>query len=191
MSFARRFLTGFRETETSQPGLELNEDGTVDLVNPDGSRTTLPGSGGSLPSQWTVDADGNLFIDSTGADSVGGANGVSGVVIRSTTLANDSFIIQDENGQEVILMDPFGTIVGSFLDFSTDAQQDDAPTLKLIGETTRTQDTVVCFLGGHKRFSVSGAGEVIVQDAAGNTCFKIADDGSVHIKTGTSIIADL
>jgi hypothetical protein len=47
MSFARRFLTGFRETETSQPGLELNEDGTVDLVNPDGSRTTLPGSGGS------------------------------------------------------------------------------------------------------------------------------------------------
>jgi hypothetical protein len=48
MSFARRFLTGFRETETSQPGLELNEDGTVDLVNPDGSRSTL-GDGGPIP----------------------------------------------------------------------------------------------------------------------------------------------
>lgn len=47
MTFARRFLTGFRETETNQPGLELNEDGTVDLVNPDGSRTPLAGGGGS------------------------------------------------------------------------------------------------------------------------------------------------
>jgi hypothetical protein len=61
MSFARRFLTGFRETETSQPGLELNEDGTVDLVNPDGSRTALAGGGGSQTFHgWALDYDQTL-----------------------------------------------------------------------------------------------------------------------------------
>lgn len=48
----RRFLTGPRQADTDFPGLIEEEDGTVWLVNPDGTRTQLPGAGGggSTPS---------------------------------------------------------------------------------------------------------------------------------------------
>lgn len=42
----RRFLTGFRQVDTNSPGLVLEDDGTVWLVNPGGSRTQLPGGEG-------------------------------------------------------------------------------------------------------------------------------------------------
>lgn len=43
-----RFLTGYRGRDTNEPGLVMKDDGTVWLVNPDGTRAQLLGSGGGL-----------------------------------------------------------------------------------------------------------------------------------------------
>jgi len=48
----RRFATSFRGVDDSSPGLIQKDDGTVWLVNPDGSETQLPGGAGALPI-WT------------------------------------------------------------------------------------------------------------------------------------------
>lgn len=44
-----RFATKFRSADTNEPGLVMEDDGTVWLVNPGGSRTQLPGGGGGGP----------------------------------------------------------------------------------------------------------------------------------------------
>ncbi len=61
----RRFATSFRGTDDSAPGLILKDDGTVWLVNPDGSETQLPGTGNTF--------DGGIIhhtltVDPTGSD---------------------------------------------------------------------------------------------------------------------------
>lgn len=66
----RRFVTGFRQVDRDAPGLVLENDGTVWLVNPGGSRTQLPGGGGGGCAYFTCD---------TGEEtaSVDAPNGVS------------------------------------------------------------------------------------------------------------------
>lgn len=49
MTLERRFATAFRGVDDSAPGLILKDDGTVWLVNPNGSETQLPGGAGSPP----------------------------------------------------------------------------------------------------------------------------------------------
>jgi hypothetical protein len=112
MSFARRFLTGFRETETSQPGLELNEDGTVDLVNPDGSRTTLGGSGGFVPSDnWCELTLNNGSIDLTAASP---SYILAAGDLNIEAQAGSDFAIGLENGLAAILSAQGGWFQASF-----------------------------------------------------------------------------
>ena len=66
MTDERRFQTAFRVADTGLPGLIQKDDGTVWLVNPDGSETQLPGGAGSLPF-WT-DLSGSLGIDNGTVD---------------------------------------------------------------------------------------------------------------------------
>jgi hypothetical protein len=52
----QRFLSYFREDPTNEPGLVLEADGTVWLVEPGGTRTELVATSGiGLPPQWTAD----------------------------------------------------------------------------------------------------------------------------------------
>lgn len=46
MALERRFQTGFRTVDKDTPGLVEEDDGTVWLVDPDGTRHQLPGGGG-------------------------------------------------------------------------------------------------------------------------------------------------
>ena len=46
MGLIQQFLKSFRETEEVEPGIIQKADGTVWLVNPDGTETQLPGGGG-------------------------------------------------------------------------------------------------------------------------------------------------
>lgn len=74
MADERRFQLGAKLADTDEPGLVLNDDGTVSLVDADGTRSDLGsgGGGGSLPAQWTVDPDtGQLVI---GFTDTGGLN---------------------------------------------------------------------------------------------------------------------
>lgn len=48
MTSVLRYLTGFFSADTLQPGLIQKLDGSVWLVNPDGSETQLPGGGGNV-----------------------------------------------------------------------------------------------------------------------------------------------
>lgn len=62
-----RFQTGFSGAATGEPGLVRHPDGTVWLVNPDGSETQLPGGGGSSSEFDVVDdgvTRGKLYYDS-------------------------------------------------------------------------------------------------------------------------------
>ena len=61
----RRFETAFKEVDKNEPGLIQEDDGTVWLVNPDGSRTELPGGGGNFDGGVI---NHTLTIDPTGAD---------------------------------------------------------------------------------------------------------------------------
>lgn len=65
MADEQRFQTGFIEAESDLPGLVRELDGTVWLVNPDGSRTKLPGGGGS---------GGLVFQQDTDPGAVGAGN---------------------------------------------------------------------------------------------------------------------
>ena len=60
----RRFATSFRGVDDSSPGLIQKDDGTVWLVNPDGSETQLPGGAGALPI-WTNLIDGVTVTNGT------------------------------------------------------------------------------------------------------------------------------
>lgn len=56
MASERRFQTSFRTIDKDTPGLVLEDDGTVWLVDPDGDRHQLTGGGGTgLPAWWEVD----------------------------------------------------------------------------------------------------------------------------------------
>jgi hypothetical protein len=44
----RRFSASFREADRDDPGLVMEDDGTIWLVNPDGTRAQLGGSAGSV-----------------------------------------------------------------------------------------------------------------------------------------------
>lgn len=62
MSLITRFLTGFRETDQMEPGLIQKPDGTVWLVNPDGSETQISGGGGTATPPFEVPAAGTTVI---------------------------------------------------------------------------------------------------------------------------------
>lgn len=57
MSLIQQFLKSFRQTDDMEPGLIQKADGTVWLVNPDGSETQLTGSGGEIT------LDGSSIVD--------------------------------------------------------------------------------------------------------------------------------
>lgn len=76
MAEERRFQTGFRTVDRDDPGLIQEDDGTVWLVNPDGTRTQLPGGGGGGGCAYfscdtgagvaTVDPPNSLVAESQG-----------------------------------------------------------------------------------------------------------------------------
>lgn len=65
-----RFATKFRSADTDDPGLVMEDDGTVWLVNPDGTRTQLPGggSGNDVVTDDIWNAKGDVAV-ATGPDA--------------------------------------------------------------------------------------------------------------------------
>jgi len=57
MGLVQNFLKSFREDDTMEPGLIQKDDGTVWLVNPDGSETQLPGGSGGGLGIWKTYVD--------------------------------------------------------------------------------------------------------------------------------------
>lgn len=71
MALERRVLLGFLQEETTQPGIVEELDGTMWLVNPDGSRTQLPGGGGGGCAYFTCDTGtGTATVDAPNAADV-------------------------------------------------------------------------------------------------------------------------
>lgn len=71
MSEETRFQTGFTSEQTGEPGLVRHPDGTVWLVNTDGSETQLPGGGGGStvyqsPTDPGAVGAGAFWVNTTG-----------------------------------------------------------------------------------------------------------------------------
>jgi len=63
-----RFLTSQTKADTDQAGLVMELNGTVWLVNPDGTRTQLPGGEGGC--EYLTCADGGARLDARGVQVV-------------------------------------------------------------------------------------------------------------------------
>lgn len=98
MSLEQRFLTGFREVSEGEPGIVQEDDGTCWLVNPDGSRTQLPGGGGSGGTVIQQNTDpgavgaGTLWVNTTANPDAGIPAIVKPTLVRNA--ADDGWIEQ-------------------------------------------------------------------------------------------------
>lgn len=89
----QRFIAYWREVPDDEPGLILDAVGNVYLVAPDGSRTQLPGGGGSgLPAGWTQAGDPAVVNANGGALILGGEN-----------LGNLPLLVVGDNASEKVL----------------------------------------------------------------------------------------
>ena len=133
------------------------------------------GGGGSLPANWTVEAS-NLTIDDV-AENAAAAIGYTPDGFGYVTLLNDggnSFI--DADGATIRL----GT--GVF------------DVLRSVGTAVmEAGDAYVVVQGSLYPTANPGQTDPIIQvaDENGNPVFEIRVDGTVHIKTGGAVVADL
>ena len=105
MGLIQQFLKSFRETEEVEPGIIQKADGTVWLVNPDGTETQLPGGGGGgglALTGWTEDDSDPAFVEggAGGLDFDDGTNGaaISAVVVVVASEAGEAYNMRLGNG---------------------------------------------------------------------------------------------
>lgn len=90
MSVERRFGAGMAQDETSEPGLVQEEDGSIWVVDTDGTRTRLPdggGGGGGTGATGVTGATGTTGatgVGATGATGTAGATGAGGAGTGAT-----------------------------------------------------------------------------------------------------------
>jgi hypothetical protein len=103
------------------------------------------------------------------------------VIVGDANSANDALVITDSDNPNSIAfgVDPFGYIAALGADLG---QASGGVTLKVHGANDRD---------AAQFFSQLGQSSLRAVDHNSNTVFRIDDDGSVHIKTGTTIQADL
>jgi hypothetical protein len=146
------------------------------------------------------DKDGNPVI------SVGSLNSPTMTIVADPAVSQDALAITDTGNPLGINfgVDAFGNVSGGTLYL---ASPDDTTIIRLDGgtvtEVTHDYFQVLKGLGGGQ-LRVLGDGSVLIKaasqqtadhldvvDSNGDPVFQIRVDGSVHIKTGTTVIADL
>jgi hypothetical protein len=141
------------------------------------------GGGGALPDWWTVDStlgaekvtlSGRVVVTAPGHDK-------TVVIVGDVNSANDALVITDSDNPNSIAfgVDPFGYMSALGADLGSASG---LVTLKVRGAVD--QDAA-------QFFSRAGQSSLRAVDHNSNTVFRVDDDGSVHIKTGTTIQADL
>jgi hypothetical protein len=154
---------------------------TTGTVTDAGAGTALVSNGGGtgVPSSWTFNENGEVAVLPTGG-------------------ANVPFLIEalDDPGETVFSVG----VTGETIVYGHDASLSGL-TIHVPNDQTGPRVDVKDANG--VEFAITGKGNVFYQvgvgatsvldvyDENGNRVFKIAADGSVHIKTGTSIVADL
>lgn len=211
MTVERRFLTGYELKSTDEPGLVFGEDGTIWIVAPDGTRTQIEGGGGggSLPDEWTVGAGGQLVIapDTLTAPylELDAPAGAFGTALRIKD-ENDEpvFEVQAESGTDIYAQ--AANIAA--LDVHSVADADDGnPVFRVRPDLNGGHATVfevdsngACRVTSRDAFAIpmllfGFTGQVLplleIQDSNGNKLFQVRPDGSLHIKTGATLVADL
>jgi hypothetical protein len=154
---------------------------TTGTVTDGGGGMALVSNGGGtgVPSSWTFNDNGEVIVSPAAEATVP-------FMIEAPESPGDVVFSVDTTGHtEIIVHDP--GVIGLKIDVPDDQA----------GPRLQIQD------GNGVEFYVNAKGNVSYQvgvgatsaldvfDENGNRVFKIAADGSVHIKTGTSIVADL
>lgn len=110
----RRFLAGFRELDSGSAGLIQKDDGTIWLVNPDGSETQLPGGGGSAVQVGSGTPVGSVTPSGIGAqyldsdtDTLYVATGVTSADWAATGGGSQPFVYA------TVFLDSGGTALGT------------------------------------------------------------------------------
>lgn len=106
----QRFVSYFREPDTDDPGLVLTQGGDVYLVNPDGTRTQLPGGGGGdgLPRGWTQDASDPANVSTHGASldfeggGIGGGNSGGAFQFGMDSPGHPELFLADEDQSSLV-----------------------------------------------------------------------------------------
>jgi hypothetical protein len=141
------------------------------------------GGGGALPDWWTVDStlgaekvtlSGRVVVTAPGHDK-------TVVIVGDANSANDALVITDSDNPNSIAfgVDPFGYMAALGADLGSASG---LVTLKVHGAVD--QDAA-------QFFSRAGHSSLRALDHNNAAVFRVDDDGSVHIKTGTTIQADL
>lgn len=215
MAVETRFVTAFREGDTDEPGLILEDDGTVWVVAPGGDRSQLSGPG--LPSEWVADEGGNVVITADPTNDTGlgvlhidisegpgqlafSANGTIDIDLEGTNLNSPCIAAtvsgNDGQGNVIFALAPSGTEAGNLPNIHlTDP---DSPGQARFGYGMQSMiDSAFDPPAGQAVFRVrhgspSYTGDIFhVRDGNGALVFSIRADGTVHIKTGGVVHADL
>jgi len=146
------------------------------------------GGGAEFPPEWTVGADGSLQI--TPSDEPGGASlWVDGVGDSGNAL----FLRLPADSTGSLIQANVGVATAFMADF--DGSVTVGRQLKIGGGDPwfANADGLQVYSGDGQRlvFQIRGGGAVQVYDSTESLAFKVDTDGSVHIKTGTSVVADL
>lgn len=143
--------------------------------------------GASFPPEWTVGEDGSLVVQTDGSPFA-----VAITARGSGDIGDPSdfvFSAEDQNGNQILYLAGDGLFMQDvdnqqLLGVNTDGSFS-------FGGTTQQPGSIILGLSAWDFRLPALASEFNFQDHNGNSVLRVRDDGSVHIKTGTSLVADL